>query len=255
MSRIISVVTPVHSASVPYLPDAYDSLAAQKLPAGWDWQWVVQEDGETGAIAEVLPDDPRISAGAARSGGPGVARTTALTRVDGEVVKNFDADDKLMAGALARDIEILTNGPDIGWTSSRTLDLFPDGTFKDWGHPYPDEGIIARGSILEYWESHDWMLPIYPTTLCMRRDLLLALGGWMALVTIEDTGLVIAANMVSDGYFIGEPSLFYRRHPEQVTAQGYHNDPAEKEGRRRLIAARAHALGSLFPDGPYVGKK
>lgn len=251
MTNVISVITAAHAPSARYLAEAYASLAAQQLPDGWAWQWLVQEDGETGEIARVLSDDPRISYGSARPGGPGVARTMALARAVGSLVKNFDADDQLTDGALARDIEALTRNPDIGWTTSRVLDLLPDGSTVSWEHADPPEGIFPRDSVLNFWQEHNWLLPVHPVTLCIRRDLLLALGGWMALTTTEDTGLLIAANTVSDGYFIAEPSLLYRKHPEQITAQAYHVEPTERDARRLMIVARAEALRALL-DGPAV---
>ena len=89
MTRIVSVVTAVHGPSVGFLPDAYASLADQVLPAGWGWQWLVQEDGTTGRPRDVLPGDPRISVGTGRPLGQGIARTYALARAEGELVKVF----------------------------------------------------------------------------------------------------------------------------------------------------------------------
>ena len=102
----ISVITPVHAPSLPHPADA--SLAGQELH-GWEWQWIVQEDGQAGILKGHLPDDPRISTGQGRPGGPGVARTLALARADGVLVKVLDADDLLTPGVLARDIAVLAN--------------------------------------------------------------------------------------------------------------------------------------------------
>src|SRR2546421_684431 len=127
MSRLISVITAAHVLSVPYLLDAYESLIAQDLPAGWSWEWLLQEDGQTGAVAAAIPHDPRISVGSARPGGPGVTRTMAMARAQGELVRNLDADDMLLPGAIARDITVLTERPTVGWTTSRLLNWLPDG--------------------------------------------------------------------------------------------------------------------------------
>ncbi|MGH7510939.1 MAG: glycosyltransferase family 2 protein [Gemmatimonadales bacterium] len=247
MSNTISVVTAVHAPGAQYLFEAYESLRTQELPAGWKWEWLVQEDGETGAIAAKLPtDDDRVKLGVGRPGGPGVARTSALSRATGTVVKTLDADDVLTPGALARDIAILEQMPNVHWTTSRALDLLPDGSTYSWAHADPAEGIIPQGWVLESWQKNDWLLPIHPVTMCMRRDLLLALGGWMALTAAEDTGLIIAASVVADGYFIAEPSLLYRKHPTQVTAQDHHLEPVERQRRRDLIVARAEAVRRVF---------
>ncbi|GGJ88943.1 glycosyl transferase [Pilimelia anulata] len=246
MSRIISVITAAHAPSVPYLREAFQSLVEQEMPDGWSWEWIVQEDGETGAIADALPSDSRISHGSARPGGPGVARTVAMARARGDLVRNLDADDKFLPGALLRDIQALTSHAEVGWTTSRVLDWLPDGEVLSWEHSDPEEGLLPRGAVLDAWRTQDWLLPVHPVTICIRRDLLFALGGWMALTSAEDTGLLIAASVIRDGYFIHEPSLMYRKHPQQVTAQAYHVDEVERDRRRRLIAERADALRSLF---------
>jgi glycosyltransferase involved in cell wall biosynthesis len=245
MSCVVSVITAAHACSAPYLVDAYESLTAQDLPAGWSWEWLLQEDGRTGTVAAAVPDDPRISVGSARPGGPGVTRTMALARAKGALVRNLDADDKLLPGAIARDIMVLAQRPTVGWTTSRLLNWLPDGKTVRWRHQNPDEGVLARGTILESWRSNNWFLPIHPVTICIRCDLLFALGGWMALPCAEDTGLLIAASVAADGYFIDEPSLLYRNHPHQMTAQADHVDGLDGD-RRHLIAARADTLRSLL---------
>jgi glycosyltransferase involved in cell wall biosynthesis len=245
MSHVISVITAAHVCSVPYLLDAYESLVAQELPAGWSWEWLLQEDGRTGAVAAAVPDDPRISAGSARPGGPGVTRTMAMARAKGALVRNLDADDKLLPGAIARDIAVLTERPTVGWTTSRLLNWLPDGKAVRWRYQNPDEGVLTRGDLFESWRSNGWFLPVHPVTICIRRDLLFALGGWMALPCAEDTGLLIAASVAADGYFITEPSLLYRNHPDQMTGQVDHVDGLDAD-RRHLIAARAAALRSLL---------
>ncbi|MEU5949624.1 glycosyltransferase family 2 protein [Micromonospora sp. NPDC047465] len=248
MSNIVSVVTAAHAPNAKYLPHAYESLAQQVLPDGWEWEWLVQEDGETGEVGAALSmDDPRISLGMARAGGPAVARTNTLTRARGSLIKTFDSDDLFAdSGALARDIATLSENPEIGWTTSSALDLLPNGEVVSWEHADPDEGILPKGFILDFWRQNDWRLPVHPMTMCMRRELVIALGGWMALTTAEDTALLMAASVISDGYFIGRPSVLYRKHPQQVTAQGYHTDPAPMQARRLLIIERAEILARML---------
>ncbi|WP_228986583.1 MULTISPECIES: glycosyltransferase [unclassified Micromonospora] len=248
VTQLVSVITPVHAPSIEHLPGAYESLAKQDMPPGWDWQWLVQEDGQTGALVDVLPDDPRISLGTGRAGGPGVARTLALSRVSGQLIKVLDADDQLTPGALARDIAAFDAHPQIGWTTSRVLDLLPDGSTAGWDKD-PAGGVIDRGAVLAFWQANDYRASVHPATLCLRRELVFALGGWMALPASEDTGLLLAANAVSEGYFTREYGLLYRKWPGQVTSQAAHREPAEYQARMRIIEARAHALASMVPNG------
>ncbi|MEV1019832.1 glycosyltransferase family 2 protein [Streptomyces sp. NPDC050264] len=242
--RVIVIVTAVHAPSARFLADAYKSLAAQELPDGWDWRWLIQEDGRTDQVAPYVPDDERVSFRQGRPGGPGVARTLALARADGEYVKILDADDQLPAGALARDIAALEADPDLGWATSRALDLLPDGSTV--GFPGdPEHGPVERQAVLDHWASHDYLAQVHPATLCVRRELLLALGGWMALPASEDTGLLLALNSVARGWFSSEVGLLYRKWEGQVTGQADHVDSAEREARMAVVEARARALGSF----------
>jgi glycosyltransferase involved in cell wall biosynthesis len=248
LTQLVSVITPVHAPSIEHLADTYGSLAKQEMPTGWDWQWLVQEDGQSGVLVDALPDDPRISLGTGRPGGPGVARTLALSRVSGQLIKVLDADDQLTPGALARDIAAFEAHPQIGWTTSRVLDLLPDGSTAGWDKD-PAGGVVDRGAVLSFWQANDYRASVHPATLCLRRDLVFALGGWMALPASEDTGLLLAASAVSDGYFTREYGLLYRKWPGQVTSQAAHREPAEYQARMSIIEARANALASMLPSG------
>ncbi|MEW1866556.1 glycosyltransferase family 2 protein [Streptomyces sp. NPDC088194] len=239
--RRIDVITAVHAPSAPYLADAYKSLCAQELPAGWEWHWVIQEDGRSDAVRPHVPDDPRVTFHQGRPGGPGVARTIALAYASGPYVKVLDADDQLTPGALARDLALLEADPNLGWATSRVLDLLPDGSTAGFDGD-PADGPIARGAVVDYWKANGFRAQVHPATLFVRRDLLLALGGWMALPASEDTGLLLALNTVSRGYFTREHGLLYRKWEGQATAQASHTDDAEREARMAVVAARAEAL-------------
>lgn len=205
---------------------------------------MIQEDGTTDAVAPYVPDDDRVTFRQGRPGGPGVARTIALAQADGDYVKILDADDQLTPGALARDLAALEADPTIGWATSRALDLLPDGSTV--GFPGdPGHGPVERGTVLNFWKANDFRAQVHPATLCVRRDLLLALGGWMALPASEDTGLLLALNSVSRGWFSAEVGLLYRKWEGQVTGQASHVDPGEREARMAVVEARARALGEL----------
>lgn len=242
MSRRIVIVTAVHAPSARFLADAYRSICEQELPAGWEWHWLIQEDGTTDQVAPHVPDDDRITFKQGRPGGPGVARTIALAHADGAYVKVLDADDQLAPGALARDLAALEADRTIGWATSRALDLLPDGSTAGFpGDPEP--GPVERREVLDYWASHDYRAQVHPATLFVRRDLLVALGGWMALPASEDTGLLLALNSTSRGWFSSEVGLLYRKWEGQATGQAAHVDPAERAARMAVVEARARALG------------
>lgn len=244
MTSLISVITAVHGPAAQYLPDAYKSLLEQQLPEGWDWQWVIQEDGETDTVRPHLPDDSRISFSQGRPGRAGVARTLALPRAEGQFVKVLDADDMLTPGALARDLAALLDHPGICWATSRVLDLLPDGSTVGFDQD-PPEGPIERGEVLDHWSTHDYRAQVHPATLFIRRDVLLALGGWMALPASEDTGLLMALDAVSRGWFTAETGLLYRKWPGQSTSQAAHVQEEERAARMAVVEARARTLAAL----------
>ncbi|MEV0534706.1 glycosyltransferase [Kitasatospora sp. NPDC050463] len=244
MTNLVTVITAVHGPSAEYLADAYKSLLEQDLPDGWDWQWVIQEDSETDDVAPHVPDDARISFGQGRHGRAGMARTMGLSRATGQFVKVLDADDMLPPGTLARDLAVLTSRPDVAWTTSRVLDLLPDGTTVGFDQD-PPAGPVERGEVLAHWKAHDFRAQVHPATLCVRRDLLLALGGWMALPASEDTGLLLALNAVSRGWFIEDTGLLYRKWPGQSTHQAAHSQEVERAARMAVVQARAEALLAL----------
>lgn len=245
--RRIDVITAVHGPAAPYLADAYKSLCAQELPDGWEWHWIIQEDGQGSEVAPHVPDDPRVTFHQGRAGGPGVARTTALAYSTGPYVKVLDADDQLTPGTLARDLALLEADPALGWTTSRVLDLLPDGSTAGFDQD-PADGPIERGAVVTFWKANNYRAQVHPATLFIRRDLLLALGGWMALPASEDTGLLLALNTVARGYFIREYGLLYRKWPGQATAQITHTDDGERDARMAVIDSRVSALRQAVRD-------
>jgi len=240
----ISVITAVYHPDPDYFREARNSVAAQELPPGWDLEWLVQEDGRSDTAEQLLGAEPWIRHGRNRHGGQAITRNLALASSRGELVRNLDQDDVLASGALVRDIAALDAHPDIGWATSRVLDLLPDGSTEGFNHD-PQVGRVERGDMVQQWRSHDYRLPVHPTTLCIRRPLAVALGGWMAVPGSEDTGLLIAASVLTTGWFTGEIGLLYRKWPGQASASPDHTETTEWHARMSLINERAEQLARL----------
>jgi hypothetical protein len=64
----------------------------------------------------------------------------------------------------------------------------------------------------------------------------------MALPASEDTALLMALDVMADGWFIGETGLHYRKHPGQTTAHPDHRGGDEWEARMGAIRKHAEAL-------------
>ncbi|MGW6744857.1 GltA [Streptomyces sp. NPDC055025] len=220
-----------------FLDDARKSLESQVLPAGWDLQWIVQEDGLTGRPLNSLVDAPWISKGASRHGGAAVARTVALSRATGEIVRALDADDMLVPGALARDIGALKESG-MGWCISSCLDLMPDGSLRPG--PYdPPEGPLAFPELMAGYTSDNF--PVVGTHLAVRLDLLHQLGGWPALPAWEAIALVLRCAAVTPGWMIAAPGGIYRKHAGQTTARSEYREIVDFDALKSLIAHQAVA--------------
>jgi len=242
---LLTVLSPARAGGLAFIDETYASLVAQRMPDGWDWEWVLQIDDLDAALPAGL-SDPRVRVGHGPRGGPSVARNLGLARATGSLVRNVDVDDVLLPGALARDVLTLDDDPTLGWVTSAAVDLGPDEVPDGQGgaHAYP-AGRIRRGMVRRWVTEHQWALPVHPTTLCARRDLVLALGGWTALPSGGDTALLLALDAVSDGHFLDQPSVHYRKHPDQITAQPLHSRPDLLAARRALSLDRARALSEL----------
>jgi glycosyltransferase involved in cell wall biosynthesis len=243
--RTFTIITPIYKPDPEYLAAAHESVVSQELPDGWQLEWVLQEDGSTGILEKLLPTDPRLSLGDGRHGGVALTRNLALGRSTGELVKNLDQDDILTPGVVARDIAVMEENPDVGWTTSRVLDLMPDGSTVGFDND-PPHGRLEPGVVLDHWRAHNFRLPVHPTTICIRRPLLTAVGGWMGVPGSDDTGMMIAASVVSTGFFHGEVGLLYRKHEAQETADSKHYEPVEWTTRMNLISERADSLREMW---------
>jgi glycosyltransferase involved in cell wall biosynthesis len=237
----ISIITPIYDPQPHHLREAYESLCAQVLPAGWSWEWMAQEDGDSRIAEELLPADHRINFGTGRNNGVAITRNLALARAQGDLVKNLDQDDILTPGVLARDIDTLTQHEHVQWTTSRVLDLLPTGELIGFDND-PPHGELAPGTVLEHWQTHGYRLPVHPTTICIRRELAVLLGGWMAVPGSDDTGLLVTASALHTGYFNSTVGLHYRKWPGQVSAQASHTEAVEWNARMKLISERAEMM-------------
>lgn len=243
---LISIVTPSYDPVPDHLLAAYESVRSQRLPDGWEVEWVIQEDGATGAAMEILPRDPIVTFAMGRRGGVALTRNLALARSRGELIKNLDHDDVLMPDVLMRDVGVLAADPLVRWTTSRVLDLLPDGSTVAFDSD-PPGGRLEPGFVYEYWRRNNYRLPVHPTTICVRRELAVALGGWMGIPGSDDTGLLVPASVISHGWFHSEVGLLYRKWPGQETARTEHYAELEWNLRMRLVEERAEAVRALWP--------
>lgn len=244
MSRVYTVITAVYDGGETYLEDLAEGMfrQADQMPSGWSLEWLVQEDGTTGRPLRNIPDASWIRPGQARAGGAAVARTMAMSRASGEIIRTVDADDLLTDGALDRDIDTLTR-TGAAWCISAALDLLPDGSTRP-GPRDPAEGWLTYEDLLAGYPSE---FAVVATNLAARTELLHALGGWPALPAWETIGAVLRCAAVAPGWMIGadQPGGFYRKHDAQTTSRPTYAATADFGALAHVVRQQAEALHAL----------
>lgn len=240
---LITVLTPAHIASVPFLPDTAASVLSQDLPQGWELEWVVQADnGEGHEIHATLPADPRISFGSndGHRLGPGPTRNLGLCRARGSWVQPLDADDLLLPGALAATIETTQENAGIHWFWGQADDLMPDGRrvhFDPWLSPM---GRFPARRFTDWIEEHGGNIPVPVAGISYRTTTLRALGGWGGLPIGEDITLLAAIAELTDGWQSPQKTWLYRQHEGQVSRGA--NIEQWSEQARLIMLQRIRAL-------------
>lgn len=223
------------------------SIGAQRLPAGWTLEWVVQEDGDNPRLAErvaglrtLAGPESRPVRYAANGGQRGAAATrqAAFARSHGEVVVGMDHDDRFVDGGLARLLTALTAHPEAGWACGRCVWLQPDGVHT-WRKPdVLAPGRQAPGTIARWFaDTGDWPFPSAFTAY--RRPAVTAAGGWPDLPRSDDAALLLAVEADHPGVWVDADVACYRRWSRQKTV-----DPADwavRETVRAELDRRARA--------------
>lgn len=220
---VISVLTPAHPGRAEYVREAGESLARQELPAGWELEWVVQEDAVTAELDLAAFPFARYELNGERLG-IAITRNLALTRASGELVHVLDSDDRLLPGALAVAIKAFQDLPGIHWVATQADDLLPDGSRKAFD-PLISPGHLKAGEVNDYVLAHiddrgmgRW--PFHHGCMTMRADTVRALGGWAAIPRSEDGLLLAALCEVTPGYFTPEVTWLVRQHDTRSSRSG-----------------------------------
>ena len=233
---LVSVLTAVHGDRAGVLAAAGASVAAQQLPAGWELEWVVQEDGVRPGLADAVPSAVYQASG--EQLGVAVTRNLALARVRGELVRVLDSDDVLLPGALAEAIEAFAAHPEIHWVTGRPA--LERGSYFQ----LLPAGVQRPGVIGAYVREHR-RAPIHCAGLTARTATVRALGGWCANPRAEDIELVAAISELTPGYVSAVPSWLYRSHDGQTVRHPRWRELHAQSYlmiHQRLAAARALRL-------------
>lgn len=241
---VVSILTAAYAPSARFLPEAMRSVLSQELPAGWELEWVVQEDGESPELQDVLSGDSRVKYAANGAAlGIGATRNVALSRVAGELTQVLDHDDVLLPGALASLLPTFSD-PQIQWAVGQADDLLSDGTREEWPSALPF-GHVPMGSVNKWAIEHEGNWPIHCAGLMMRTSTVRAIGGWAGFPYDDDVIMFACLSEIADGYNEPSTTWLYRQHSTQVTrtdSRRKWSDTARKVALQRAASARTAGL-------------
>lgn len=121
---MISVFTPVHAASAPFLMEAYQSLCDQTYQ---DFEWVIVVNNG-GWVEPAIHLDKRVKVTTSDLKGVGALKRYACGMCSGDYLFEFDADDLLAPTALEECVKAFTN-PAVQVAYSNCVE-FMDGTWQ-----------------------------------------------------------------------------------------------------------------------------
>ncbi|WRZ36530.1 glycosyltransferase [Streptomyces phaeochromogenes] len=237
----VAVVTPtrLRPDRIAYLLELYASLRNQDV----SWEWVLALDGvhEEG-VPEVVRTDARVKVIALpRPVGAGAARNFAVNEVTAEWLTTSDDDDVLPAQSLSARLRYAQKH-DLGWCAGWSADLRPDSSITTWRCSTPP-GLHAPGDVWRHWATPDSTIPIGPTTLLARTEIVRASGGYAALPQGEDYAYLVGVTGAARGALLPTVVYHYRKHAEQMTAQPEY--PAMELQARRFAWSYGKHLESL----------
>ncbi len=219
--KMLSILTPVlvNEGTRELLPKTIASVEQQSLPAGWNLEWIIMEDGKDPVLEGYSwPDNVRYRKIEKQVGEPS-ARTLALSMAAGEIVLAFDADDTLPPESLKKICTAFDENPVAKWVAgqeSTPRHLTP------WINRTDPEDFVAAGicqpeTIYPFWK-RTGQFPV--TFQCSyKTDTLWEYGGYPAMPYSGDINLLFAVSSIEPGVVLHDTVLNYRRWPGQMTAQ------------------------------------
>jgi glycosyltransferase involved in cell wall biosynthesis len=247
----ISIVTAVYAPRSRFLSQTSASIAALKMPAEWDLEWVIQEDGDSPQLSEFFGKIPYAKYDAnGRQLGIASTRNLALSRASGFLTQALDHDDILLPHAFTTLIPHFSNRQ-IHWAIGQADDLMPDGAHREYPSPI-DFGLLNPGTVNDWAIRHQGNWPIHGAALMMRSDTLRAVGGWAGIPYDDELCMFAALSEITHGYYDEAMTWLYRHHEGQThrtQASRSLSEPCRRIALQRAMAVRALGVNSTETPG------
>jgi glycosyltransferase involved in cell wall biosynthesis len=239
---VLTVLTAAIGKWAEFVREAGESVGAQELPAGWEVEWVVQEDGAQPCLADLVGAFP-FARYESNGLGLGIAatRNLGLARARGAWLFVLDCDDLILPGGLRVVAETIDRNPGIHWVATQADNLLAGGERLAF-EPISPTGHVPAGAVSDFVLTHG-KAPFLLTGMALRTATVRALGGWLAVPHGEDFGLVVAVAELAAGYYPPEVVWLYRQHDQQTS-----RSPewlARRESAMELVCQRIDAVRAM----------
>ena len=206
----VSVVIPAYNAAW-CVRKAIDSVLAQDFR---DFELIVVDDGSTDDTAAVLSAyGNAIRIVHQINGGLSNARNTGIRESRGEFVAFLDADDWWLPGKLGRQVELMRNRPDLGFSSTTARVEDPDGKLVNvWACAQ------WQGSFLVHLFGSNADVAGSGSAVVARRELFQRVGYFdESLRSLEDIDMWMRLAAVADYACLEEPLTVILKRPGSMS--------------------------------------
>jgi glycosyltransferase involved in cell wall biosynthesis len=219
----IAAVIPAYN-SAQFLPECLDSVLSQTYPVA---EIIVVDDGSQDSTREVVESYPAPVRYLWRpNGGVSAARNMGIRESTCPWVAILDADDQWEPHKIERQVEAIAVDPLAAFCYTGCVRVYPDGT------RVPGLAVPAG----KLWPRLRYGNPVNFSSVLMRRDLLLATGGFdEKLKACEDWEFACRMIRAFPIVAVEEPLVVYRVHYDSLSYD---------------LDAMLGAMGPLLEKGP-----
>jgi glycosyltransferase involved in cell wall biosynthesis len=201
---------PVYNG-MPYLPLAVQSLLAQ---THGHWQCVVVNDGSTDGSRNFLATlrDDRFLVLDQANAGISAAVNHGLESCRGRYIARMDADDIALPTRIAEQVAYLDAHPEVAMVGTQVVPMGNRGAGKSLRLPTEHAEIMSALMAGRHAMAH--------SSIMMRADVLLQLGGYWSLAFGEEYDLMLRMGEVAQLANLDQVLLQYRVHQSSMNGAG-----------------------------------
>lgn len=216
-----------------FLPDTLRSIQIQTVH---DIRIIVVDDGSTDNTAEILAkaaaEDSRIHVITQPNGGIVAALNAGLAACTAPFIARHDADDLSNANRFALQLQYLEENPDCLAVAG------PARQIDEAGRDLGSETRLRNLSMADEYAIPAYEPYLLQPMLMVRRDAIVAIGGYRLLLIGEDTDLYWRLRERGRLHNLADPLGCYRMHGSSITSGSIEN------GRRGALYAQLAAISA-----------